>query len=58
MSKKVVRNLLGNKFPKVRKELEEEVSVIEKNYEVAKNFAPDYNVEAILQVEENKISVS
>ena len=109
MSKKVVRNLLGNKFPKVREEvenvfggkvlefeartiknqgkaegrlegrlegrnqyltecickklrkgkdinliaeeLEEEVSVIEKVYEVAKNFAPDYDVEEILKIE-------
>ena len=101
MSKKVVRNLLGNKFPKVREEvekvfggkvlefeartiknqgkaegrkelltecickklrkgkdlnmiaeeLEEEVSVIESIYETAKNFAPDYDVEAILRAE-------
>ncbi len=108
MSKKVIRNLLGNKFPEVRKEvekvfggkvlefeartiknqgreegrkryltecickklrkgkdialiaeeLEEEVSVVEKIYEVAKNFAPNYDVEAILQVEGNKINVS
>ena len=101
MSKKVVRNLLGNKFPKVREEvekvfggkvlefeartiknqgraegrnqyltecickklrkgkdinliaeeLEEEISVVEKICEVAKNYAPDYDVESILRAE-------
>lgn len=105
MSKKVVRNLLGNKFVKVREEvenvfggkvlefeartiknqgraegrvagrkehltecvckklrkgkdlnliaeeLEEDVKVIESIYETAKKFAPDYDVEAILQAE-------
>ena len=105
MSKKVVRNLLGIKFPKVREEvekvfggkvlefeartiknqgraevriegrnqyltecickklrkgkdikmiaeeLEEEISVVEKICEAAKNFAPDYDVEEILRAE-------
>lgn len=101
MSKKVIRNLLGNKFPKVREEvekvfggkvlefeartiknqgkaegrkehltecvckklrkgkdikliaeeLEEEISVVEKICEIAKNYAQDYDVEAILRAE-------
>lgn len=109
MSKKVVRNLLGNKFPKVREEvenvfggkvlefeartiknqgkaegriegkiegrkehliecickklrkgkeivtiaeeLEEEIGVVEKICEIAKKFAPDYDVDAILQAD-------
>lgn len=111
MTKKVIRNLLGNKYPKVKdevekvmggkvlefeartiknqgreegrlegrreerkqhliecickklrkgkdiaiiaEELEEEVSTIEKIYEVAREFAPEYDVEAILKAEKN-----
>lgn len=108
MSKKVIRNLLGNKYPKSREEvekvmggkvlefeartiknlgreegrlegrrayiqcickklrkgktvvaiaeeLEEDISVIEKIYAVAKKFAPEYDVDEILRAESYKM---
>lgn len=41
----------GKDIKLIAEELEEEVSVVEKICEVAKNYAPDYDVEMILRAE-------
>lgn len=41
----------GKDIKTIAEELEEEISIIEKIYETAKNFAPDYNVDEILKAE-------
>ena len=42
----------GKTIGLIAEDLEEEVSVIEKIYEIAKNFAPEYNVDEILKIEQ------
>lgn len=42
----------GKDVETIAEELEEEINIVEEIYEVAKNFAPEYDVEKILKAEQ------
>ena len=44
----------GKNIDIIAEELEEEINIVEEIYEIAKNFAPEYNVEEILNAEQSK----
>ena len=46
----------GKKIETIAEELDEDISIVEKIYEIAQNFAPEYDIEEILKAEQkNKI---
>lgn len=44
----------GKKIDIIAEELEEEIDIVEEIYQIAKNFAPEYKVEEILNAEQSK----
>ena len=42
----------GKKIETIAEELDEDISIVEKIYEIAQNFAPEYDIEEILKAEQ------
>ena len=45
----------GKTLETIAEELEEEISIVEKIYDIVRKFAPEYDVEEILKVEQKKL---
>lgn len=44
----------GKDIENIAEELEEEIGIVEKIYEIAQKFAPEYNIEEIMKVVQKK----